>query len=165
MTVQDSRRTAAEAGSRPEVEVIPVRPEHRARWDELYAGYAAFYRVDQTPEMRDRVWGWLQDPAHEVKGLVALAGDGRPVGLCHFRPFARPLMSSVGGFIDDLFVDPDQRGRRVVDALVDAVAREGRARGWTVLRWITADDNHRARAAYDRFARRTHWVTYDLPLA
>lgn len=164
MTVQDSRPAAASSRVAPRIEVVPVRPEHRARWEELYAGYAAFYRVGQTPEMRDRVWGWIQDPGHEVKGLVALAEDGRPVGLCHYRPFARPLMSSAGGFIDDLFVDPAQRGRRVVDAMVEAVAREGRARGWTVLRWITADDNYRARAAYDRFAKRTPWVTYDLPL-
>jgi hypothetical protein len=33
-----------------------------------------------------------------------------------------------------------------------------------VIRWITADDNYRARAVYDRVATRTKWVTYDLKL-
>ena len=47
-------------------------------------------------------------------------------------------------------------------ALIDALASEGRARGWTVIRWITADDNHRARSVYDEFAVRTMWVTYDM---
>jgi ribosomal protein S18 acetylase RimI-like enzyme len=165
MIAQDSRTAVASVDKASHIDVQPVRPEHRVRWDELYMGYAAFYRVNQTPEMRERVWGWLQNPAHEVKGMVALAEGGHPIGLCHYRPFARPLMSSVGGFIDDLFVDPAQRGRRVVDAMVEAVAREGRDRGWTVLRWITADDNYRARAAYDRFAKRTQWVTYDYSLS
>ena len=145
--------------------VVRAAPEHRAAWDGLYAGYAEFYRVSQTAEMRDRVWGWILDPGHEVGGLLALDGGGRPIGLCHYRPFARPLSASVGGFIDDLFVAPEARGRGAVDALVAAVAEEGRAKGWTKLRWITAPDNLRAQRAYDRFAERTPWLTYDLPLA
>ncbi len=31
-----------------------------------------------------------------------------------------------------------------------------------MIRWITADDNYRARAKYDRFAARTPWITYDM---
>ena len=46
-------------------------------------------------------------------------------------------------------------------ALIDALAEEGRRRGWSVIRWITADDNYRARTSYDRMAVRTMWVTYD----
>jgi hypothetical protein len=49
----------------------------------------------------------------------------------------------------------------VGDALIDALAEEGRRRGWSVIRWITADDNYRARTSYDRLAVRTMWVTYD----
>ena len=32
------------------------------------------------------------------------------------------------------------------------------------LRWITADDNYRARSLYDKIAERTKWVTYDIKL-
>ncbi len=148
-------------------EAIAVRPleaRHRADWDRLYAGYAAFYKVTQTPEMRDRVWSWIHDPAHEVQALVAETAAGRAVGLAHYRPFARPLSASTGGFLDDLFVDPEFRGRRVADALIGALAEIGRARGWSVLRWITADDNYRGRGVYDRLAVRTMWITYDLKL-
>ena len=35
--------------------VVPLAPEHRAAWERLYAGYAAFYRVEQTPAMRATV--------------------------------------------------------------------------------------------------------------
>jgi len=143
-----------------------VRPaaEHRAGWDRLYQGYAEFYEVAQTEEMRDRVWGWIHDPAHEVEAFLAVDGEGRPVGLAHFRAFARPLSASIGGFLDDLFVGREARGGRVADALINAIAEEGRRRGWSVIRWITADDNYRARAVYDRVAARTKWVTYDLKL-
>lgn len=144
--------------------ILPIAPEHHADWERLYAGYADFYRVAQTPEMRARVWGWLQDPAHEVKGLIALDPSGRGIGIAHYRPFARPLSASTGGFLDDLFVDPAARGQRVADALIGAIAEIGRQEGWSVIRWITAENNYRGRAVYDRVAALTPWRTYDIKL-
>ena len=136
-------------------------PSDRAGWDHLYAGYAAFYRVDQTPAMRDTVWSWII--TGQIEARVAEGADGL-IGLAHFRAFRRPLSASVGGFLDDLFVDPAARGSGAAQALIDAVAAHGRAQGWSMIRWITADDNYRARSAYDRVADRTAWVTYDIKL-
>jgi len=143
------------------VKIIPLAERHRADWEALYAGYAAFYKVTQTPEMRAKVWSWIMDPAHETKALVAEDDTGRAIGLAHYRPFARPLSASTGGFLDDLFVDPALRGQRVADALIEALTQIGRERGWSVIRWITADDNYRGRGVYDRLAKRTTWITYD----
>lgn len=146
------------------VTVRAVAAEDRAAWDVLYAGYAAFYKVNQTPAMRDTVWGWLMDAGHSTEGFVAVDGDGTLVGLAHIRPFARPLSATVGGFLDDVFVDPQARGLKAADALIAAIKAAGAARGWSVIRWITAEDNYRARAVYDRVAVRTPWVTYDIKL-
>lgn len=146
-----------------DIKVRPPEAADRAAWDVLYAGYAEFYRVTQTPAMRDAVWGWLLDSGHGTKGFLAVS-DGRPVGLAHYRAYARPLSASTGGFLDDLFVAPDARGTGAAEALIAAVAAEGRLRGWSVIRWITAADNARARAVYDRVAVATPWVTYDITL-
>lgn len=143
------------------IRIVPLAAHHRADWERLYAGYAAFYRATQTPEMRATVWGWIMDPAHEVKALIAEDASGRALGLAHYRPFARPLSASTGCFLDDLFVAPETRGMRVGEALIEALAAMARERGWSVVRWITADDNYRARTAYDRVATRTMWITYD----
>jgi GNAT superfamily N-acetyltransferase len=145
--------------------IVRLTPAHRPGWEQLYAGYAEFYRVTQTPAMRETVWGWIMDPAHEVNARVAEDAEGQPIGLAHFRPFARPLSASTGGFLDDLFVAPEHRGSGVADALIEAVAAIGREQGWTVLRWITAETNYRGRAVYDRLATRTPWLTYDIGLA
>ena len=64
--------------------------------------------------------------------------------------------------VDDLFVDPAQRGSGAVDALLAKLRDIARNEGWDVIRWITADDNYRARAKYDGVATRTAWVTYDM---
>ena len=146
------------------VTIRPVALGDRAGWDDLYRGYAAFYKVTQSDEMRDRVWSWLHDADAESEGLVAEGTGGKLLGLTHFRPFARPLSASTGGFLDDLFVSPDARGMGVADALIDGVKAVATDRGWSVLRWITADDNYRGRGVYDRIASKTGWVTYDIKI-
>ena len=141
-----------------------IEPGDRARWEELYLGYATFYRVHQTPEMRATVWSWLMESTHEMAGLLAFYENSPAIGLAHFRSFARPLTATTGLFLDDLFVDPDHRGTGAADLLIRAIADKGRARGCSVVRWITAEDNYRARGLYDRVASRTPWVTYDIKL-
>lgn len=146
------------------ITVRPITRSDHAGWSALYAGYADFYQVAQTQEMRDTVWGWLNDSAHEVKGFLAVTETGEAVGLAHYRPFARPLSASVGGYLDDLFVSPAGRGQEVSKQLIAAVAQVGREKNWTVIRWITADNNYRARSSYDKVATRTQWITYDIKL-
>ena len=143
------------------VTIRPLRAEDRPEWDVLYKGYADFYKVEQTPEMRDVVFGWLMDPDHGSKGLVAVESSGRLIGLTHYRPFASPLRAWTNCFLDDLFVDPAARGSGAADALIDGVAAVARENGWPVVRWITADDNYRGRGVYDKTATRTMWITYD----
>ena len=147
-----------------QIKTRAVAEGDRDQWEVLYQGYAAFYKTEQSAEMRARVWDWLFDPGHEVEGLVAEGADGRLVGLAHYRAFARPLAAATGGFLDDLFVDPQARGSGAAAALIDGVKAEGEKRGWSVVRWITAEDNYRARGLYDRVAEQTRWVTYDIKL-
>ena len=146
---------------------VTIRPPvtgDRDGWARLYAGYAAFYGVEQTEEMRARVWDWLGESSSRLGALVAEDDAGRLVGLAHFRAFLRPLAAETGGYLDDLFVAPEARGQGVAGALIAAVAEEGRARGWGILRWITSRDNATARALYDRVGAATDWVTYDIRL-
>ena len=143
------------------IEVRPVEPRDREAWAELYRGYREFYRVEPSERAVDTVWSWLHDPAHETRGLIA-AVDGQPLGLAHFRTFARPLSASHGLFLDDLFTAPAARGRGLGAALLARLAELARDEGATVVRWITAEDNATARALYDRVSQQTPWVTYDL---
>lgn len=141
--------------------IVPLAATHEAAWKLLYQGYATFYGRKLSDAHAARVWGWLFDPAHELEGLVALV-DGAPRGLAHFRRMPSPLRGADIGFLDDLFVAPEARGLALGEALIGAVAAVARERGWGVVRWITADDNYRARGLYDRLARKTSWNLYEL---
>jgi GNAT superfamily N-acetyltransferase len=145
------------------VEIRAVLPADRDGWLPLYRAYADFYKVELTDENAATVWRWLHDPHHEVEGLVAVL-DGALVGLAHFRRMPSPLRATDIGFLDDLYVAPAARGARAGEALIGAVADIARARGWPRLRWITADDNYRARTLYDRVAKKTAWNTYEIVL-
>ena len=39
------------------------------------------------------------------------------------------------------------------------------ARGWPVTKWITQDNNYRARGLYDSLSKCTGWVTYEMTAA
>ena len=141
-----------------------VSQQDRTQWQTLYQGYAEFYRVPMNDEILDTVWGWIHDESNPFFGLIAKDEEGNALGLLHCREMASPLRGAIVGFLDDLFVAPDARGQGVVEALYESLGNLAREQGWPFVRWITAEDNDRARAAYDRVAEKTGWVTYQLDL-
>ena len=130
-------------------------------WKNLYLQYGDFYQVPITTEGLSAVWSWIQDPNHEVEGLVFEKASDL-VGLAHFRGMPNPLRACEICFLDDLFVDPSERGSRLGEALIGEIVEIAKKRGWPKIRWITADDNYRARTLYDRVAMKTQWNTYEI---
>ena len=140
------------------VVVRPLAPPDRERWADLYRGYCAFYDV-AVPDL-DHLWRRITELG-DLECYVAEL-DGEVVGLAHVRAFARPLEGDWGGFLDDLFVDPDRRGSGAGEALLEHLRDLARQRDWGVVTWITGADNAGARRLYDRLAEAQPWVTYDL---
>ncbi|MFN3628324.1 MAG: GNAT family N-acetyltransferase, partial [Parvibaculum sp.] len=58
--------------------------------------------------------------------------------------------------------DPDARGKGVGTALIEAVRRAAAAKGVTNVYWMTHETNDTARRLYDKVARRTGFIEYDL---
>ncbi|MCA9835771.1 MAG: GNAT family N-acetyltransferase [Trueperaceae bacterium] len=136
--------------------------QDKADWEVLYQGYATFYKVPMNEEIMATVWSWIFDEKEAFFALIAKDETGKGIGLMHFREMASPLRGKKVGFLDDLFVLPEARGSGAVDALFKRLQEEAKLRGWPLVRWITADDNFRARAVYDRLAKRTMWITYQM---
>jgi ribosomal protein S18 acetylase RimI-like enzyme len=143
-----------------QIEVSATAPADRAEWERLYYGYAEFYQVPMNQGILDTVWGWIHDADNPFFGLLARDQAGNALGLMHCRQMPSPLRGAQVGFLDDLFVDPAARGQGVVDALYRALNALGKQQGWPFIRWITAENNYRGRAVYDRLAEKTHWITY-----
>ncbi|MEP6561490.1 MAG: GNAT family N-acetyltransferase [Nakamurella sp.] len=147
--------------SSAEIEIRQARSGDADQWVELYRGYRTFYRLARDDQLVNRVWTWVTDPTHEVNSLVAVVGPDL-IGLANHRRFARPSSGTIGLYLDDLYTAPAARGRGVGGALLAGLSRLAERDGLSVVRWITATDNDRARRLYDRTASSTTWVTYDL---
>ena len=143
--------------------VRPVSTADEASWRELYRGYRRFYEMPDDERALDTVWAWLGDAFHEVDGFVSVDGRGRLGGLAHVRPFARPLNADTGLYLDDLYVDPDLRGRGLGRAILGFLGAHAAEHRFGVVSWMTAQDNTTARALYDSVATAGPWVTYDMP--
>lgn len=141
--------------------IRPAAPGDRKRWEPLFRGYGDFYNVPMTAQTLNTVWFWIHKPGHVVEALVAEQG-GALVGLAHFRAMPSPLRGITIGFLDDLFVDPAARGARVGETLLARLNEISAERGWNKIRWITGDDNYRARTLYDRVSVKTAWNTYEM---
>ena len=132
--------------------------DDRAAWERLFLAYGSFYETEFASGVVDGVWSWLMEPTHQVKAVVA-EDAGTVVGFAHYRRLADTFTAMPAYFLDDLYTDPDARGRGVATALIRGVRDRA---GGAQVRWITAADNATAQRVYDRMATRASWVTYEL---
>lgn len=146
------------------VTVAPPVAEDRAQWEALYYGYAEFYQVPMNQAILDNNWGWIFDENFPFYALLAKTDDGKAVGLMHFREMPSPLRGRMVGFLDDLFVPPEHRGQGIVEALFKGLDQACADKDLPIIRWITAENNYRGRAVYDRIGEKTHWQTYQMSI-
>ncbi len=132
----------------------------------LMRAYCDFYEVapsDEGLEEMARALVAVED--RDGMLLVARDGGGTPVG---FATVGWKWASTRGARIavmEDLFVAPESRGHGAAGALIEACADRARGLGAPVLTWVTAPDNHRAQAVYNRAgATPGTWLEYELEL-
>jgi ribosomal protein S18 acetylase RimI-like enzyme len=132
----------------------------------LIRGYCDFYEVDPPDEGLDEMaHALIAAPDAEGLLLCACDSDGEVVGFaaCGWK------WSSLRGarivILEDLFVSPEARGRAHADELIEACAERARPLGAPVMTWLTAPDNRRAQAVYDRAGGKPEtFIEYELEL-
>ena len=138
-----------------------IKLKDKKEWKKLYKGYANFYKVEMNNQTLETVWSWLHDKNHELNGIVYEI-DENIVALAHYRRMPRPLKGQDIGFLDDLFVEPIHRGKKIGEKLLNELKNISKSKEWGLIRWLTRDDNLRAKALYDRVAKKTSWDLYEL---
>jgi GNAT superfamily N-acetyltransferase len=145
-----------------EIVVRPLEKPDHAAWRELWTAYLVFYEATVSEDVYRTTWERLFTPGEfEPKGFLALL-DGQPVGLVHYL-FHRSCWSVEGNcYLQDLFADLNVRGKGIGAALIKAVQDAAGERGVKNVYWMTHETNATARRLYDRVARRTGFIEYDL---
>jgi ribosomal protein S18 acetylase RimI-like enzyme len=134
----------------------------KEKWSKLYYGYAEFYQVPMNQGILDTLWGWIHDNNHIVNGICYELDDSNIVGIAHYRTMPRPIKGKYIGFLDDLFVDPEFRGQKIAQKLINHLKSLSKANNWDGIRWITHSSNENAKKLYDKIANNTGFELYEL---
>ena len=143
------------------LEICDIQQKHYEVWIELYHKYAEYYQVDIPKDNFDLTWKWLISENYPLWGILADV-DSKIVGFAHFRSLPSPLDSCEVGFLDDLFVLQEYRGKKIGYSLIEKVHQIGKSKNWPYINWITKDDNYTARTLYDKISTKTDWNFYEL---
>ncbi len=138
-----------------------IRLDDKEEWKILYKGYADFYKVEMSDEILNTVWEWIHDNNHDVSGLV-YEKDNKIIGIAHYRRMPSPLRGKYIGFLDDLFVDPKHRKNGVGEKIIKELKVISKRNDWNLVRWITRDDNTKAKSLYQKLSKKTNWEVYEL---
>lgn len=132
-------------------------------WTRLWQGYLEFYEHELDEGITARTWRHLVGGDPEMVGLGA-TDDGELIGLCHLVFHASTWSASSYCYLEDLFVDPRQRGRGVGRSLIAAARNEAERMGATKLYWQTHLTNVTARRLYDSVADHRGFLVYEVDL-
>ena len=140
--------------------IRPINASDEQAWRALFSAYGVFYETAFDDHTLAGVFSWLMDENHPEQCFVA-ESDGVVVGFAHLQRQVDTFTAGPGWFLDDLFVDPDHRGRGIARALISHLSNYATSHGGGTLRWITAADNHTAQGLYNQIATKTSWVMYE----
>lgn len=141
--------------------VRDIAPADHDAWRALFHAYGVFYETDLSNEVLDHVWSALMDGA--IRGFVAEQG-GRVIGFAHVRTHTATFSIGEDWYLEDLFVDLDVRAGGIGTAILEHLFKIARWEGGGTVRWVTAESNATAQRVYDKLAKRTTWVTYEVEL-
>jgi GNAT superfamily N-acetyltransferase len=146
------------------VEIRPAREDEVEEMLPLIRAYCEFYETEPNDDgIREMFRTLIADPG---QGAIFIARDsGKAVGFASLDWKWSSLKGARIGYLEDLFVDPETRGKGIADALIEVCAERCRELGMPALAWQTAPDNHRAQKVYNRTgAEFETYLEYDLSL-
>lgn len=138
-----------------------ITPNDEAEWRRLWTDYLTFYETSVSEDVYVASFARLmKDGDAEFNGLVAEI-DGRPCGLVHYLFHRHMWRVENTCYLQDLYADPDVRGKGVGRALIEAVYQKADEAGAPSVYWLTQDFNQTARRLYDRIGKLSPFIRYN----
>jgi GNAT superfamily N-acetyltransferase len=131
----------------------------------LMRAYCEFYESNPPDSGLAEMARALIASADDQGMLLVADDDGEAIGFAAVGWKWSSLRGARIAVLEDLFVAPEARGKGAADALIEACADRARTNGAPVMTWLTAPDNHRAQAVYDRVGGKSaSFLEYELEL-
>jgi GNAT superfamily N-acetyltransferase len=146
-----------------DVIIRELREADKDTWLRLWAGYLEFYNTALSKAQTEFTWTRLLKNKQKMYGFVAENENG-VIGFTHclFRPSTWTVTDYC--YLEDLFVDPHNRGRGIGRALINKVIELAKEKKSKRVYWTTQEFNKTARVLYDSITPVSEFVQYRLPL-
>jgi GNAT superfamily N-acetyltransferase len=140
-----------------------IEEKDKDQWLKLWAGYLEFYKSTISPEQTELTWKRLINNELKMFGFVAESEEGI-IGFTHclFRPSTWTETDYC--YLEDLFVNPNIRGKGVGRSLMDKVFELAKEKKSKRVYWTTQEFNKTARVLYDSITPVSEFVQYRLPI-
>ena len=140
-----------------------IEEKDKDQWLKLWAGYLEFYKSTISSEQTELTWKRLINNEQKMFGFVAESEEG-VIGFTHclFRPSTWTETDYC--YLEDLFVDPNIRGKGIGRALMNKVVELAKEKNSKRVYWTTQEFNKTARVLYDSITPVSEFVQYRLPI-
>ena len=144
--------------------IRPLAKTDQADWRRLWTDYLTFYKSSVPEEVYVSTFErLLGDDSQDYAAFVA-EHEGKLVGLTHYLFHRHCWRIENVCYLQDLYADPDVRGKGIGRKLIEAVYAAADAVGAPAVYWMTQEDNATARQLYDRIAQPTNFMKYQRPV-
>jgi GNAT superfamily N-acetyltransferase len=147
------------SGNIDKVIVRDLAEADKPAWLRYWADYLKFYEATVPNSVTEATWLKLVGDNPGFIGTVAEL-DGSVVGIANSILHPTTWTERQFCYLNDLFVDPNVRGKGIGKALIDDLIERARANDWARLYWATREDNAVARRLYDQYGAADGFVRY-----
>ena len=143
---------------------MKIRPLAKADYDEwrtLWISYLEFYETSLTAEVIDENFNRFIDNNQTRQNALVAEGTDELVGLVHYIFHLDTWAIQEICYLQDLFVIPRNRGKKIGQLLIEGVYKRADKYGAPSVYWLTQEFNVPARKLYDRMADLTPFIHYE----
>ena len=143
---------------------MKIRPLVKADYDEwraLWISYLEFYETSLTAEVIDENFSRFIDNDQTRQNALVAESTDELVGLVHYIFHLDTWAIQEICYLQDLFVIPRNRGKKIGQLLIEGVYKRADKYGAPSVYWLTQEFNVPARKLYDRMADLTPFIHYE----
>jgi len=143
---------------------MKIRPLAKADYDEwraLWISYLEFYETSLTAEVIDENFSRFIDNDQTRQNALVAESTEELVGLVHYIFHLDTWAIQEICYLQDLFVIPRNRGKKIGQLLIEGVYKRADKYGAPSVYWLTQEFNVPARKLYDRMADLTPFIHYE----
>lgn len=141
------------------VQIRPVTAADHAAWLPLWQAYQRFYETRIDEAVSAVTWQRMLDTSEPTNAALAWV-DGKAVGMVHWIYHRSNWTVENACYLQDLYVDANQRGKGVGRQLIELVYDTARQAGCTKVHWLTHETNATGISLYEQVAERPGFIQF-----